>query len=87
MCGSCGLTDVLGRLKTGEICALLSDTTADGTSFAATRLLQNLAALAREHDLPSVKVGATTFNAADESVNDVLARAEEDAKRRSGGQE
>jgi hypothetical protein len=80
-------TDVLGRLKTGEICVLLSDTTAEGTSFTATRLLQQLAALARQHDLPGVKVGATTFGAADESVADVLARAQADAKRRSGEQE
>jgi hypothetical protein len=80
-------SDVLGRLKTGEICALLSGTTADGTSYAATRLLQSLAALAREHNLPSVTVGATTFNPADESVADVLARAYEDARRRSGEQE
>jgi GGDEF domain-containing protein len=78
---------VLGRLKTGEICALLSGTTADGTSYAATRLLQSLAALAREHNLPSVTVGATTFNPADESVADVLGRAHEDARRRSGEQE
>jgi PleD family two-component response regulator len=80
-------TDVLGRLKTGEICVLLSDTTAEGTSFTATRLLQQLAALARQHDLPGVKVGATTFGAAEESVADVLARAQADAKRRSGEQE
>jgi hypothetical protein len=80
-------SDVLGRLKTGEICALLSGTTADGTSYAATRLLQSLAALAREHNLPSVTVGATTFNPADESVADVLGRAHEDARRRSGEQE
>ena len=78
-------SDVLGRLKTGQICALLTDTTADGTSFAASRLLQTLAALAREHDLPTVSVGATTFNEADESVTDVIARAQEDAKRRTGG--
>jgi hypothetical protein len=80
-------SDVLGRLKTGEICALLSDTTADGPSFAATRILQSLAALARQHDLPTVKVGATTFRLGDEAVSDVLARAEEDARRRSGEQE
>ena len=80
-------TDVLGRLKTGEICVLLSDTTAEGTSFTATRLLQQLAALARQHDLPGVKVGATTFGATEESVADVLARAQADAKRRSGEQE
>jgi hypothetical protein len=37
--------------------------------------------------LPGVKVGATTFGAADESVAEVLARAQADAKRRSGEQE
>jgi diguanylate cyclase with GGDEF domain len=79
-------TDVLGRLKSGEICALLTNTTADGASFAATRLLQGLAALAREHNLPTVSVGATTFGSSEESVTDVLARAQQDAKRRSGGE-
>jgi hypothetical protein len=80
-------SDVLGRLKSGEICALLTNTTADGAGFAAARILTSLAALAREHDLPTVSVGATTFGSADESVADVLARAQQDAKRRSGGQE
>jgi hypothetical protein len=51
------------------------------------RLLQSLAALAREHDLPTVSVGATTLKDADESVADVLARAAEDARRRTGGQD
>jgi hypothetical protein len=74
-------------LKSGEICALLTNTTADGAGFAAARILTSLAALAREHDLPTVSVGATTFGSADESVADVLARAQQDAKRRSGGQE
>jgi len=78
-------SDVLGRLKTGQICAVLTGTGADGTSFAASRLLQSLAALAREHDLPTVSVGATTLKEVDESVADVLARAQEDAKRRTGG--
>jgi hypothetical protein len=77
-------SDVLGRLKGGEICALLVDTTEEGTVLAATRLHQTLDALAKQHDLPGVAIGATTFTTADESVADVLARATEDAKQRSG---
>ncbi len=80
-------SDVLGRLKSGEICALLVGTNAEGTEYAATRLYQSLEALARQHDLPGVTVGATTFNLADDSVPDVLARAEQNAKRRTGGHE
>jgi len=38
-------------------------------------------------DLPTVSVGATTLKEVDESVADVLARAEQDAKRRTGGQD
>jgi hypothetical protein len=64
---------------------VLTGTGPDGTSNAAARLLQSLAALAREHDLPTVSVGATTVKDADESVTDVLTRAEEDARRRTGG--
>ena len=80
-------SDVLGRLKGGEICALLLGTNAEGTEYAASRLYHTLEGLAREHDLPGVRVGATTFNLADDSVPDVLARAEQDAKRRTGGRE
>ncbi len=79
--------DVLGRLKTGEICALLMGTNAEGTEYAASRIYQSLESLARQHDLPGVRVGATTFNLADDSVPDVLARAEQDANRRTGGRE
>ncbi|RPI55434.1 MAG: diguanylate cyclase, partial [Acidobacteria bacterium] len=80
-------SDVLGRLKGGEICVLLAGTNAEGTEYAASRLYQSLETLARQHDLPGVTVGATTFNLADDSVTDVLARAEHDARRRTGGRE
>jgi GGDEF domain-containing protein len=80
-------SDVLGRLKGGEICALLIDTSSEGIASAATRLHQNLEALAQQHDLPGATVGAATFDMADESVADVLARATQDAKRRSGEHE
>jgi hypothetical protein len=75
-------SDVLGRLKTGEICALLVNTSAEGTDLVARRLHQSLESLAKQHNLPGVTVGAATFASADESVADVLARAQEDAKRR-----
>jgi GGDEF domain-containing protein len=78
-------SDVLGRLKDGEICALLSNTTADGSAAAAARLHQNLQALAEQHNLPDVMVGATTLLESDETVADVLARAREDARRRGAG--
>jgi len=80
-------SDVLGRLKGGEICALLAGTDAQGTELAAARLYQTLETLARQHDLPGVSVGATTFNMADDSVTDVLSRAQQDAKRRGAGGE
>ena len=62
-------------------------TNAEGTEYAASRLYQHLESLAKEHDLPGVTVGATTFNLADDSVADILDRAEQDAKRRTGGRE
>jgi hypothetical protein len=77
-------SDLVGRLEDGEICALLVHTGADGTTSAATRILQGLEKLAEEHELPHVALGATTIAMTDESVADVLARAKEDAARRAG---
>ena len=79
-------SDVIGRLEGGELCVLLVHTNAEGTAASAARLLQSLEALAEQHKLPRVMLGATTFAMADASVADVLARAKEDAKRRSGEQ-
>jgi hypothetical protein len=75
-------SDVPGRLKDGEICALLTNTTPEGVAAAAARLHQNLQALAKQHNLPNVEVGAAMLLPSDESVADVVARAKEDARRR-----
>jgi hypothetical protein len=79
-------SDVIGRLEGGELCVMLVHTNAEGTASAASRLLQNLETLAEQHKLPRVTLGATTFAMADAAVAEVLARAQEDAKRRSGEQ-
>jgi hypothetical protein len=75
-------SDVLGRLKDGEICALLTNTTAEGIAAAAARLYENLQAMAQQHHLPNVTVGVTMLLETDESLAAVLARAKEDARRR-----
>jgi hypothetical protein len=66
----------------GEIC-VLPRTNAEGTEFAASRLYQ-------PRDARTAGAGVTVSHhvqLADDSVTDILARAEHDAKRRTGGHE
>jgi hypothetical protein len=75
-------SDVLGRLKDGELAALLVHTGSRGLEVVAARLARRLARLAQDQRGPAPILGRAAYPGAGETVQALVEAARTDWERR-----
>lgn len=74
-------SDLIGRLRDGDLAALLVQTAPQGVVTVAGRVERELMRLSREVDLPPTSLGKAVFPIAGENAADLLAAARSDLRR------